>query len=489
MGIVFVATGLGLLAGGAYAVIEGWPYLLIERGFTLVIVGVVLMTAGVLMLALSRVLAELRRIRGQLSNAVMALSVASVGQGLAGQDPAGREPAGRGRAPGAGPDHDGGRQGDPTAIGAAVLAGGALSGGALAAGVALARGRPAPDKPDDQAAEPDPRDGTHRDEPGLVAFSDPAGHANPEERVGIDGPLDPAATAMSQQAMAGEAEPWAQHSWPETGEGARSAPPGEPERPADAALDGFETALLAATREAQKQESEPEQEPEREPEPESEPPHGLENDLDRLRGRLALATGGAGEDFEAAPGLVAERRERADADLASADDWMTSVSPARERWFSEPVPVEVAAEPDPAGDREPEPDMLPVWPPQAREAASFDPDSPYPEAGHGGPAHQEVAGSEPPQPEADPGTSPIFTLETERAPPDPDEPRLDEPVETPPPAASDEGVIGAYQVGATYFTLYADGSIQARTPEGDYSFASMDELKTYLASEKSRIGA
>ena len=36
--------------------------------------------------------------------------------------------------------------------------------------------------------------------------------------------------------------------------------------------------------------------------------------------------------------------------------------------------------------------------------------------------------------------------------------------------------------------LYADGSIQARTPDGDYSFASMDELKIYLASEKTRLG-
>ena len=63
------------------------------------------------------------------------------------------------------------------------------------------------------------------------------------------------------------------------------------------------------------------------------------------------------------------------------------------------------------------------------------------------------------------------------------------PVGPPAPAASEEGVVGAYQVGTAHFTIYADGSIQARTPDGDYSFASMDELKTYLASEKSRLGA
>ena len=55
------------------------------------------------------------------------------------------------------------------------------------------------------------------------------------------------------------------------------------------------------------------------------------------------------------------------------------------------------------------------------------------------------------------------------------------------PAASEEGVIGAYQVGETQFTMFADGSIHARTPDGDYVFASMDELKAYLASEKDKL--
>ena len=53
---------------------------------------------------------------------------------------------------------------------------------------------------------------------------------------------------------------------------------------------------------------------------------------------------------------------------------------------------------------------------------------------------------------------------------------------------ADEGIVGAYQVGDAHFTIYADGSICARTPEGEYSFGSMDELKVYLASEKSRLG-
>ncbi len=76
-----------------------------------------------------------------------------------------------------------------------------------------------------------------------------------------------------------------------------------------------------------------------------------------------------------------------------------------------------------------------------------------------------------------------------RARPEPAAAPEQESVAPPAPAASEEGVVGAYQVGTAHFTIYADGSIQARTPEGDYSFASMDELKTYLASEKNRLGA
>ena len=70
-----------------------------------------------------------------------------------------------------------------------------------------------------------------------------------------------------------------------------------------------------------------------------------------------------------------------------------------------------------------------------------------------------------------------------------DEPQAEEaPAVTGSRPASDEGIVGAYQVGDAHFTIYADGSIRARTPDGEYSFASMDELKVYLASEKSRLG-
>ncbi len=36
---LFLVLGLALLAGGAYAIVDGWPYRVLERGFTEVILG------------------------------------------------------------------------------------------------------------------------------------------------------------------------------------------------------------------------------------------------------------------------------------------------------------------------------------------------------------------------------------------------------------------------------------------------------------------
>lgn len=54
-----------------------------------------------------------------------------------------------------------------------------------------------------------------------------------------------------------------------------------------------------------------------------------------------------------------------------------------------------------------------------------------------------------------------------------------------PPASSDEGIVRVYTIGESSFTMYADGIIRARTPEGDLTFETMDDLKSYL--EKSPV--
>ncbi|MDP3256035.1 MAG: hypothetical protein Q8M82_08565, partial [Bosea sp. (in: a-proteobacteria)] len=79
--IFFILLGLGFVVGGAAAIVEGLPYMVLERGFTQVIIGTVVAVAGVILLALAWVLVEMRRIKGSLSNAAMAMSLASMAGG------------------------------------------------------------------------------------------------------------------------------------------------------------------------------------------------------------------------------------------------------------------------------------------------------------------------------------------------------------------------------------------------------------------------
>jgi hypothetical protein len=492
LSIIFVVLGLGFLAGGAYAIVEGWPYLLIERGFTLVITGTVLMTAGVLLLALSRVMVELRRVRGQLANAVMAVSVASMANAPEGREPARDEAAASPAVP-------------PT-LGGAAAAGVALAAGAAAAtptGTVEAR-----DQEDTSSGEA----GTVRreDEPDLFA-------APGQDETG----------AIAEPEAAWPPAQWLE-SEPEPVEGLET--PAAQARHATlpvATSEEFDAALADATGEAGARTTEADKipdwtEPVLSPEPEmapAEPPSttmsSIDEDFDRLRDRLALDGDSSGWDAGVAPTLVGDRREPAESEIDAAAGWMTAIRPGQERWFGTPP----ATKPEPESPAEPEaaadpgipveiPAEPPVWPPQTREAAPFEPeDAPAGELAPDEP-HTErpaamadllqddvaVRGEPAPEPadHPEPEPAPEFRSDSEEdrsAPGGSPEPEPEPEAAAPAPAASEEGVVGAYQVGTAHFTIYADGSIQARTPDGDYSFASMDELKTYLASEKSRLNA
>jgi len=75
------------------------------------------------------------------------------------------------------------------------------------------------------------------------------------------------------------------------------------------------------------------------------------------------------------------------------------------------------------------------------------------------------------------------------------EPMQSEELEMAEPVAQDEGapdkvaepepaprsVVGNYESGGNVYTMYSDGSIDARTPSGDFHFASLDELKNFIA--------
>lgn len=456
---IFVLLGLGLLGGGAAAIYEGLPYLVLERGFTQVIIGTVTATAGVILLALAWVLVEVRRIKAALGNATMALSMAS----LAGTpQPQAAPPTPQAPVPGA----------------AEAVAGGiAVAGAAIAAASAFEPAQqrdeasPAgetaqpPDAEHDLfselATEPEAREpasGLPGVDVETLPVFDPFRPVEPRD----DPAAIPTVTAQAPEATLDALEA-ALPKATKPDEAVAEADDGTGEQPAADEAELGETNRVVADDEAQQAELAP----------------ASVQAADGTRG---------GDEFNFLRESLAGRLRELDLaetrvepslapELASHDEsWMEPSSRRREPWFEAPA----ASEPDQSAPD----DDAPHWPPQTRERPAPEIESdPADEEGddpvrgdQDAPAAEAVAVTPFDVPEPDAGAA-ESEPQAPAAEPDAAE-----------PAASEEGIVGAYQVGNAHFTIYADGSIQARTPEGDYSFASMDELKVYLASEKNRLG-
>jgi len=156
--------------------------------------------------------------------------------------------------------------------------------------------------------------------------------------------------------------------------------------------------------------------------------------------------------------------------FAEAEAWMDKASPRKEPWFESPAPAEETATEA----------VSPPWPPRTEAPDFAAPAEPAAEEPHAEPEAEAAPDDAMPEEDEQKAlATPVEAVEDKVE---------DDQAPSPERAASDEGVVGAYQVGDAHFTIYADGSIRARTPDGEYSFASMDELKVYLASEKSRLG-
>ncbi len=82
----------------------------------------------------------------------------------------------------------------------------------------------------------------------------------------------------------------------------------------------------------------------------------------------------------------------------------------------------------------------------------------------------------------------VEAFEPPRDMPEPESPEPEAPEPEAPQitreVVSDEGVMRAYQVGDTAFTVYGDGTIRAETRDGQYTFQSMEEVRAFLAQEK-----
>lgn len=461
-----------MLAGGGYAIYDGLPYLVLERGFTQVIIGTVVTVSGVIVLAQARVLSELRRVRTRLDvlgeagpeRVPAPAAIAPVSA------PAIPVPAQPDRA--TEPEEHG--RGLPVAIG---LGAGALAGvGAMraTAGEAAERdGRVGTDSVG-EAAE------TAQDEPDLFASHlaewdreaaqdevEQAEATSPEpeepsddQRKADTSPIVPAVpsepepvTSEDRAAVVVNGDRPSHFEDADTADETNEAvaaslddryAEASTQRSADVLADPLPP--MVESKVDTDREPEIEEVPGPAPEARVEEPARAEDEFGALR--QSLSQSWTREDMGGRPEPTLSSAE--DRRLDQAGDWMAPAGGRREPWF-EPVLIPPdEGSPASDGDDEAGEALAPMREPDFEE-----------------PPHQTAPAAE---------TTPAA---------DAAEPVAQDPEKAP---ASEEGVVGAYQVGDAHFTIFADGSIKARTKEGDYSFASMEELKAYLASEKSRLG-
>lgn len=480
---IFVLLGLALLGGGIAAIVDGWPYLVLERGFTQVIIGTVAATGGVILLALSRVLVELRRVKASLADIATlrpASPPADEAVAFAEKDRSEGVPAqadAQATLPGFG----------PVAAGAGlVAAGGALV--ALRESAADSKDGETTPASEEDAPEPVVSD-LFED---IEVESDVAG----EKRAGPD---DAGAEPEPTSEQAGE---------PAVTEAADSPVADIPSDAITSAITAaFEpkvppTEAVSAEENADSQDAESQgaeshetegQETEssdggegkpREPSiwwPQIDTPRRSETETGRtapdsddfgsLRQHLTLGPQLPEKESDAEIEPANPSPEAREADLDDAAAWMPPAFGRRDPPLGEPV--QDADEP-----------AAPLWPPLTAERAGAKPEAEEPTpTKDDGLTDEGVSPGEPALEAAPPASAKDMPEDDAASDEDPEVPTKQSG-----PASSEEGVVGAYQVGDTHFTMYADGSISARTPDGEYSFASMDELKVYLASEKSRLG-
>lgn len=486
---LFVVLGFALLAGGAYAIVDGWPYRVLERGFTEVILGGLSAVAGLILLALAAVLAEVRRLKGLVSGAMaaVALSEPRIAERPAlNEAPEHPEPLLE-KAP------------EPEAKPVGIATTLAVGAGAAAVAGALTGLAKTTEKPDEKAADDtdaddkaDKGDNVRSELPEIVV-AEPS-QAPSTVAGGIDDWLLPPVPPALDVAPA-DVPPDEREAGSEASEKAEDTQ-AEPEQPALAAIDKASHPTDsevddiaepdAARPHAAVDEPEAKQDagerddafkpqtaratssedqlwwPRIDHSARSESSSSVDDEFNALRDQLAGVVN--------APEVEPPRRDRDDLDIGESwtapRPWPPVTQPRDPGALSEveaeaadkTQPEEAKVEPIPLVDEPSQPEL-------AAEPAL---------------ATAEVS----PVEKAEPSAAAAKATEAKAADAEPNQAKPDDE-----PASSEEGVIGAYQVGETQFTMFADGSIHARTPDGDYVFASMEELKAYLASEKDKLGA
>lgn len=464
--IALYCVAAAMVLGGIYSAFSGWEIVILERGWTQVLSGIIVATGGVILAGIAFLASELRKLDASLRG--------QVGPGMPAMPPA--ESAFAQGSPDRSPPAENTSAGAPLAGAAAMaLAGFDKAKGAFAGKAdegdtvdkgeaAKAQARPDPQMPETALADPekapDPRPHPADDFLTRAAEVEARADAREDEIAQAADPFAPQIAPAGQIRPAGEV-----------------APDNEEARGEDGLRNAVADALFAeelppaATPHEKVGAEPPAQFPPVDtvpPAPDAQNPVSAAPEVSEpvtVEEQLPQASAAALPDDEEVdrPALSADMTDAPDEQAAQdlqADQAVSheaAVSLEQER-FATLLEAQTATEepeyapalPEPEPEIIPEPDRLPA-------AIESEPEpAPQPE----------------PQPQPEPEPEPVPAHEPEPAP-------IPEPEEAAP--APELSVIGTYESGGNTYTMYADGSIDAKTPEGDYHFASLDELKTFIA--------
>lgn len=420
--IALYCVAAAMILGGTYSAMSGWEIVIIERGWTQVLAGVIVATGGVLLAGIGFLTGEIRQMAASLARqpapemAPAAIARPSADTG-APDDTARRAEAQSADA----------RMPDP---GALPLAAGAITAaGAVAAHTQLAQDEADSTQDDEGATRTEDIEKAERADDAVDAALSAEEPSNREE-------------AEVSRATAGDATDDA------------------PGLASDAGI----TPELDA--------------------PEDATPSDAEIFADLLAGQIAGAEEDAPRDISEPEALQRDETEATEAQPEAPQlEKPEGEIPAEELVQQQPQQEELAEDADaPAGianEEFPEGDVV------ERDSGAIAPDAePADEASKAPPTpnHAEATESEA---DAAPGLSleaakgPDAGISADEEAPEatPEEPVVaPEDLAVPPPS-----VIGTYESGGNTYTMYSDGSIDAQTPDGDYHFASLDELKRFIA--------
>jgi hypothetical protein len=428
-----IALGALGIIGGGVCLAWGLPYLVLEQGFTYAIIGSVLMTGGVLLIALGLLLRELRAMAGRIG-------------GFSAQDAA-----------------------------AAIAAGAVAAGSAVAAGIVAGQTQPdeakSIDKDDAQGELPLDAAQEHgsapEPEPAPAEAALAEAPATVPDTMGPDDAVPSLETASHSEIQVPPATvPPALKlptvaAWPQAASWSNLDELPAPRRDIEE-QDGKEPAMEDHA-----------SSPVAPVAPMPPAPTDDEDPFERLRRSLilgekpvradALAAGmtpGAREEDPAFPGLPHREASLPTAalrDESVRDDAIMDVSVPEPEDHAEAVIAEAAAviAQDIEGDAEGEPKRDEADVPEP-EAAISEAEAPDIE----GPGAQEHAAEESGADKS--GAEASSTPEG--------------------PAISQEGIVSVRRIGDSTYTMYADGSVKAETPDAVLHFATVGELKAHLAN-------